>query len=119
MSEIRVRRHTDGRVALCFESDQYHWRIFKRSAVSDRMGFAGSELGPLGDGWSELLVAELPEDDSTWDLSAIGEFVAHREGHVDIGGILFEPERIRSDALKMLAAVATCEKYRAERETTT
>jgi hypothetical protein len=119
-SSIRLRRHTDGSVALNLVSALWLVTIpnqWSTCWVTDEDVF--------GAGWSELFVADLPEPDYTvqwiacWDLHAGGEMT------VDTGtGELETPhlhtgEQARSDALKMLAAVAACEKYRAEREATT
>jgi hypothetical protein len=116
---IRVRRHTDGRVALQVPADRSAWSVVKgggqRWVHQDYV---------VGDGWSELLVAELPEPDddacgTVWNTDAGSLYVDGGE----ISRFRFEDplnvDTLRSDALKMLAAVAACEKYRHERETTT
>ena len=134
MTELpRIRRHTDGRVALCFEpeSDQDHWRIFEERP---RYCFTGSIIGPLGEGWSELFVAELPELDNwiacdgddgedartpTWRTSWGESVTAWIEGiETPVWELTENLDAIRADALKMLAAVAACERFRAEREAT-
>ncbi len=67
-------------------------------------------------GWSELFVAELPEPDGWrgdtpfWQSSGGATLSAHPDTDPD------EMDPVRADALKMLAAVAVCEKYRAERK---
>ena len=121
---IRLRRHTDGHVATRFQEDGYYrwgcWWVGLDGCMEHRL-FTDAEVS--GDGWSELFVAELPEPDGHiigdhWALSTISCYVS-TDGHtVDIDGIPFSLDQLRSDALKMLAAVAACERFRAEREAT-
>lgn len=57
MSGLRVRRHTDGRVAI--SRNPHIWRVLddvNRSRWAD-------DGDVSGDGWSELLVTELPRTD--------------------------------------------------------
>lgn len=119
--QIRLRRHIDGRVALSVQSDV--WRV----------GVRITETSPPG--WSELLVAELPEPDgygdvvgdngenaqAPWWYTKHGTYTAWHEGVEDDWGLQEDEtlDDVRSDALKMLAAVTACEQYRAQRETTT
>jgi hypothetical protein len=100
---VRLRRHTDGRVAVCTGL----------SAGSAYPWFVGLPYGRLtdehvsGPGWSELLVAEQPEPDH------------HCEGvfhDVDDATI----EELEFDALNLLAAIAEhrrcCERERVSQE---
>lgn len=63
MSEIRARRHTDGRWAMLVKGT--HWVIGNpgRSHLTGWLDPIAHENEVFGDGWSELLVAELPETD--------------------------------------------------------
>lgn len=117
---IRLRRHTDGRVALSQVPDR--WKCFDNSSTA--IPWSPKNEHVSGPGWSELLVAALPEPDRSvrnirmaWTLCT-GELTV---GHLD--GELESPyphtiDSLRSDALKMLAAVAACEQYRAQQEAT-
>lgn len=71
----------------------------------------------LGEGWVELLVTELPEPDAVpsantkiWTIE--DDWLAVEHGDLICSGLARDPDRTRSEALKMLAAVATCERYR-------
>lgn len=121
---IRVRRHTDGRVAIQQPTVGY-WHVQNKDPQRLTLLIAhDSDL--VGDGWSELFVAELPDPDGADGKSASWVLV---EGDVrltaDAAGIGIHTARydthewlatLRSDALKMLAAVAACKRYRAERK---
>jgi hypothetical protein len=127
-SPIRVRRHTDGRVAVCtgLAQEPYRWFVWPpHGRLTDEH--------VTGDGWSELLVAELPEPDGETGAVVAGEdartpywctsrgelILAWTEGvEMPAWELQEDLEIIRADALKLLAAVAACEKYRTERETT-
>lgn len=130
---IRVRRHADGRIALLAEPDDPNpWLVSGTRRSLARILWA-VEADVTGDGWSELFVAELPEPDGQTDaVNSDGEDVttpywktswgesvtAWIEGvETPVWELCEDLEAIRSDALKMLAAVAACEKYRSERET--
>lgn len=123
MSDVRVRRHTDGRVAVKLAAGPWHmvygW-LSEQYPSQDEINGSGE--------WSELLVAELPEPDDVlpitdapcWDTTYIGPLVVENGAISDPSlGSDFgkDGEALRSDALKMLAAVAACERYRAEQET--
>lgn len=62
MSDLRVRRHTDGRVAI--EHRPRWWVVIRLEDDSAGLRDASEEY-VSGEGWSELLVAELPEPDGT------------------------------------------------------
>jgi hypothetical protein len=123
VSDVRVRRHTDGRVAVCTElaDGPYRWLVWPPyGRLTDEQ--------VTGEGWCELLVAELPEPDGWAD--AVGDngedartpywetwrgaYTAWTDGVEDAAGLNEDLECLRIDALKMLAAVAACERYRAE-----
>jgi hypothetical protein len=53
-----VRRHTDGRAALQVPADRSAWSVVKGGGQE----WVHQDY-VVGDGWSELLVAELPEPD--------------------------------------------------------
>lgn len=129
MSDVRVRRHTDGRVAVCTElaDGPYRWLVWPPyGRLTDEH--------VAGEGWSELLVTELPEPDGWadvvnddgydvmtpyWNISPGCQATAWATG-VEIGdpgdGELQEDlTRIRTEAFGLLAAVDACERYRAER----
>lgn len=130
MSDVRVRRHTDGRYAIPVDTGfKFAW-IGVRRGQPGTMWLTDAEV--LGEGWSELLVTQLPEPDSRhcdvgrispqWNLSN-GDEVAALPSGVQVannttealsiaGGTGFD--ELRSDALKMLAAVDACERYRKE-----
>lgn len=114
--QIRLRHHTDGHVALCVMPGV--WTITRGGPgnfvkLNDEYVF--------GPGWSELLVAELPEPDyeldgvEVWDLHTGEMTIDHRSGELETPH-LHAVDQLRSDALKMLAAVAACERYQVERE---
>lgn len=117
---IRLRRHTDGRLAVFRDG---MWLITSVPPVTSYPSWFHDDRLCSGPGWSELLVAVLPEPDRSvrnirmaWTLCT-GELTV---GHLD--GELESPyphtvDSLRSDALKMLAAVAAWEQYRARRET--
>lgn len=126
---VRVRIHTDGRLAvLRGEPTWYGWCVFDH--LNETVW--EEERKVSGPGWSELFVAELPEPDDedaaddtqpetlSWYLKSGTEYTASREG-LDIDGGRYDPDPgrpyrdIRTDALKMMAAVEACERYRAER----
>lgn len=113
MSDVRVRRHTDGRVALGAHGV---WVV-----IPGENWFRKDDSRCSGEGWSELLVAELPEPDGwdgttpVWRTST--SCVSAEGGTVRENGM--RRAVARSDALKMLAAVAACERGRAERDVKT
>jgi hypothetical protein len=116
---IRLRRHTDGRAAINRAGDL--WCVpFGREMTIYPSAYVS------GPGWSELLVAELPEPDDAvsgtkvWDLGFGKLIVGGRaEFESSFPYSIDNVDQLRSDALKMLAAVAACEQYRAQREATT
>lgn len=63
---IRLRRHTDGRVALSLVPDR--WKCFDNSSTA--IPWSPKNEHVSGPGWSELLVAELPEPDATLSRAA-------------------------------------------------
>lgn len=123
--QIRVRRHTDGRVALCIQTDGcYRWASWDfNDRYTEYKLLTDDDVA--GDGWSELLVAELPEPDYTlqnvrqkWVLRTGELAVGQLDGHLECS-YPHTANTLRSEALKMLAAAAACERYRAGREATT
>ncbi len=126
--QIRLRRHNDGHVALnrgeSYPGSGDTWEMldFPEPNRGARYLSNGDVSGP---GWSELLVAELADPDGWdgdgapyWDCIYADRIVLRGGDLVDDAGMRESPEDVRSDALKMLAAVTACEQYRAERETT-
>lgn len=109
---IRLRRHVDGRVAL---GTHGVWVV-----LPGENWWRKDDSRCSGDGWSELFVAELPEPDY-YELKNIRMAWNLHTGELTVGeldGELQSPyphtlDSLRSDALKMLAAVAACEQYRA------
>lgn len=123
---IRLRRHTDGRVAIQVPTDRTAWSVVAGGGQN-----WVHERHVTGDGWSELLVAELPEPDDwancvgdkgedaqipRWSCAYVHSLYAWNEGVEVDGGLREDLDAVRSDALKMLAAAAACERYRVERE---
>lgn len=128
MSEIRLRRHIDGRIAISTELAEgpYRWIVWPpHGRLTDEH--------VTGPGWTELFVAKLPKPDDeistpdrkgadvntpTWKLSFGESVTAWIEGVETPVWELREEDlsNVRSDALKMLAAVAACERYRAEQK---
>lgn len=111
-SPIRVRRHVDGRVAVCLRGEADAWIAMSHWAPT--VGLADADVE--GDHWTELLVAELPGADgennqgvSYWDTSVDRLFSDGPPNYANF-------DELRADALKMLAAVAARERHRAERE---
>lgn len=117
---IRLRRHTDGRWAVQTVDPPSHWVLYEPPGPGGytRHVYIDEVSDP---GWSELLVAELPEPDyeldgvEVWDLHTGEMTINHRSGELETPH-LHAVDQLRSDALKMLAAVVACEKYQAERE---
>jgi hypothetical protein len=132
---IRLRRHTDGRVALSFDGDE--WVITSIPGYSIYPVLREDDKDCSGPGWSELLVAELPEPDgherdqaSTpwWTPERFAFILRTYPGevvvtHIDGSGMFsatahYKTEaqlaELRADALKMLAAVTACERFRQE-----
>lgn len=117
-SPIRLRRHTDGNIAI---SRGTRWHII--GALSHPWV---DELDVFGPGWSELLVAALPEPDyvgeastPNWVTSDGTRITAHSNSLTINHDDRHDVELVGIDALKMLAAVTACEQYRAQREATT
>jgi hypothetical protein len=106
VSGVRVRRHTDGRVAIS-RGGRWHTVSAQHPWVD--------ELEVSGPGWCELLVAELPEPEGGggWLLSNGADLTAEPGGVSFDGDDPVPPDVWRADALKMLAAVAACERHRA------
>lgn len=124
---IRLRRHTDGRVALSLTSAS--WFVAAPYQNQRDAGWvAGYDVA--GPGWSELLVAELPEpdgyrrpsaDDPFWALSFASQQLTAHAGEVSVmytDGIDVayaryrtqqELDDLRADGLRILAAVAACD----------
>lgn len=117
MSVIRLRRHTDGRLAVFRDG---MWLITSVPPATSYPSWFHDDRLCSGPGWSELLVAALPEPDvwdgtiPAWHTST--SYVA-AEGSSVTENSMRRPAA-KSDALKMLAAVAACEQYRAQREAT-
>lgn len=115
MSESpRLRRHTDGRVAVSLVPDW--WTV-----TSDGPGSCVlADIDVSGDGWTELFVAELPEPDAdgAWPLPADGGVITVTAEGIALNGMPWPGDigHLRGEAMSMLAAVAACERYRAERE---
>lgn len=119
-SEIRVRRHTDGRVALHIDGA---WLSIPGEWHKDASWCTGPS-------WSELLVAELPEPDGWTDAvddngedvktplwrTSWGESVTQWIEIVEtpVWELKSDLGEVRTDALKMLAAVAAYERYQQE-----
>jgi hypothetical protein len=108
-----VRRHTDGRVAIS-RGGRWHTVSAQHPWVD--------ELEVSGPGWCELLVAELPEPDGHIEMDDapywngpddMPSFVAYEDGIETEAGEIVTAHELRADAMKMLAAVAACERYRA------
>jgi hypothetical protein len=59
---VRLRRHTDGRLAVFRDG---MWLITSVPPVTSYPSWFHDDRLCSGDGWSELLVAELPEPDAT------------------------------------------------------
>lgn len=133
--EVRLRRHTDERVAISFITGL--WEIHRADVLDGEPCYATkcvTDTEVLDNGWSELFVAELPapigsvdcvndngDDTRTpfWRTSWGESVTAWIEGvETPVGELRENLDAIRSDALIMLAAVAACERYRAGREAT-
>ena len=121
MSDVRVRRHTDGRIAVCTElaDGPYRWLVWPPyGRLTDEH--------VAGEGWCELLVAELPEPDDTITTElgmrrvSFGRITANiADGYQSIDNemCIWNVDGARRTALNLLAAVDACERYRAEQET--
>lgn len=136
-SSVRLRRHTDGRVALITPSFSV-WNVYTRGDCR-----LESEEYVTGPGWSELLVAEPPEPDhhtdgtdaegndtcaDQWEVNCLrevdGVITAWTNG-IEIEGVFHDIddatiEELELDALKLLAAIAEhrrcCERERARQK---
>jgi hypothetical protein len=120
MSDLRVRRHTDGRLALCRDG---MWLVTSIPGVTAYPGWFPDDRLCSGKGWSELLVAELPKPDGHIEMDDapywngpddMPSFVAYEDGIETEAGEIVTAHELRADAMKMLAAVAACERHRAE-----
>lgn len=108
---LRLRRHTDGRIALQVPTDRLAWSVVKGGG----QGWV-HEAEVHGQGWAELLVVPLPEPaeaDADSGFSWIGSDGAQHTLYA------YGPDRAdlaaaRADALNLLAAAAACEHYRAQ-----
>lgn len=116
---IRVRRHTDGRVAL---NAHGLWVV-----IPGENWFRKDDSRCSGHGWVELLVTELPKPDGNCEIDnapywnagdGMPGFVAYEDGIETENGEIVASDLMCADALKMLAAVNACEKYRTGQETT-
>lgn len=117
----RLRRHVDGRIAVHSSADDHIWLVHNRSLCM----WVTEEL-VTGDDWTELFVAELPKPDGwvdcadsdghdtvtpTWKLS-VDSATAFVDGIEFDGDFEEDTDRLRSDALRTLAAVTAHERYR-------
>jgi len=119
MSDLpRLRRHTDGRVAICVVP--HSWRVLAARVPS----YWVRDSDVSGEGWSELLVAQLPEPHGYIEMDGapywagddtLPSWVAYPDGVETETGEVIPAEEIRSDALKMLAAAAY-ERFRTPRD---
>jgi hypothetical protein len=117
---VRLRRHSDGRLAVFRDG---MWLITSVPPVTSYPTWFHDDRLCSGDDWSELLVAELPEPDGHLDdvpywssgHNTLPSWVAYPNLVEGENGVMGDPDELRSDALKMLAAVAACEQYRASR----
>jgi hypothetical protein len=145
-SPIRVRRHTDGRVAYLAEPDDSNpWLVYMPWPILTPHGNTlwAEERDVSGDGWSELLVAELPEPDhhadgedehgnatlaSQWEVNCFravdGILTAWTNG-LEIEGVFYDGDEtaldeMEKDCLKLLAAITEHRRCAAlvEQETT-
>jgi hypothetical protein len=112
---IRLRRHTDGRVALR-TATPYVFQWFSSGPDGTRWLTDEDVFNP---DWSELLVAELPEPDGHIEMDGapywngsddMPSFVAYQDGVETEVGEIVSAGLLRAEALKMLAAVAACER---------
>ena len=109
---IRLRRHTDGRVAVRVNTENVWIVTHVKGGVYLTRGDAN-----WSDDWTELFVAELPEPDYSlemehiWDLHT-GEIVVNEITGELSSCHLHTEHQLQSDALKMLAAVAAHERLR-------
>lgn len=112
-SPIRVRCHTDGRVAVRLSSSTGTWP-WSEPEYGERL----SDEDVAGNGWVELFIAELPKPeagyDGAWIRSDDAEITAEANGISVDGEDPADPRTVTADALKMLAAVAACEQRRQE-----
>lgn len=114
MSEqIRLRRHHKGYFAVGLPGP-----LWLTSATPDvlHLSARGDDQECSGPGWSELLVAELPEPGP---FDEDGGTSWTRSDNALVTMYVAGPERAdlklaRQDALKELAAVAACEHYQKE-----
>jgi hypothetical protein len=121
--DIRIRQHADGRVAISTKLD-YWWVILDGDA-----GCWCGEGGVIGDGWSDLFVAELPSPDGHLDCIGNDDEDSHTpywtsssttvtswsEGvEINDDGLFENLDDVRETALKMLAAIRSTEQFRRE-----
>jgi hypothetical protein len=119
---VRVRRHTDGRIAINYGTLPL-WIIHTEGQCSWR-----PEDAVTGPGWSELFVAELPPPDAVGEASTKQWFTFGDRGSrmtVYANGIQFQTpgggeatygpdkvEALRDATLKTLAAIAAYDELR-------
>lgn len=75
-----IRRHPDGRWAICWEPDQHHqhWRFFEVGT------FSGALFGDLPETWRPVAVLDLPAP-SDADLPTLMDSVVQVEGETNYG----------------------------------
>lgn len=66
---IRLRRHSDGRVALKMPRDPQWWVFRATRSVLGPFKCRKANDEVAGEGWSEMVVAELPEPDGQVDCA--------------------------------------------------
>lgn len=124
---IRLRRHTDGRVALSLWP--HRWKIVVWRYSTTAIGWLPDDEVTSPD-WSELLVSELPKPNGSLDVtgsngedaktpywtgvngSRVTAWINGVETEGD--GLIEDLAGLRANALKVLAAVAACERLRQE-----
>lgn len=121
MSGVRVRRHADGRVAIK-TNERDSWLTI--TALGSYSGWE-SDADVSGNGWTELLVTELPEPDDS-EITGVrvrrikfGTVTAtiNPDGSTSIDNdvCFWGIKEARATALNLLAAVAACEQHREQK----
>lgn len=125
-SDIRLRRHTDGRWAV--HDHRGGWWVSDDAPGGPPILMSAADVRDR-DGWSELFVAKLPEPTKE-TVTVLGvrrvtfgpvTATINPDGGSWIGNGVFlwgNPQLARETAAGLLAATDVCERYRAAREET-
>lgn len=127
-----IRRHRDGRLAICLNVRLMQWRLFDSTFDSDRPVEYYGDLS-TAENWRPVLVTDLPDPDShdsdshdtlipRWDIDRLHDVdytVSAWATGIEIDGVFYdaqdgEIEELEVCALKLLAAIHRHRQYHAQ-----